>query len=140
MLRSILAVIGGYLVIFVLVSPTVIFVLPALNPDVFPTLESKRSPGVEAMAVIAAISLLCTVLGGYVTALIARRSELKHALALGILLELGALYELFLNRMGRPFAFMLLISLLPIPAALLGGWLRARQRADATPGSRPAAA
>ena len=132
MLRSVAAVIAGYLVLAVLTILTTVG-LSAANPDTFPPMGSGRTPDVPAMAVIAGLSALFTVLGGYVTAWIARRAEWKHALALGLLCEVFALFELTVARMGRPLGFMRAAALPPIPAALLGGGLRARR-------SQPAAA
>jgi hypothetical protein len=91
----------------------------------------------DAAAVLGlAVGLGCTVLGGYVTAQVARRREYYHALLTGIaVLILG---EILLS--GSPddtsLAMRIIGDVLAIPAALFGAFLSksARQRAETEAG------
>jgi hypothetical protein len=78
-----------------------------------------------------AYTLLCVVLGGYVTSRIAWRAGLAHAGVMGaleLLFTIGAMVQL--DQTGR-FTEWLPAILLMIPASLAGGMLRGRQAAHA---------
>lgn len=79
--------------------------------------------------------LACTVLGGYVAARFANRSEYATAFAVGLAsLVFGEAMFLFAGQIA-PLWLRLLGDLLVIPAALLGGHLRALQK-GAAPATR----
>ena len=121
-LRSILAVIAGYLVLAVAIG-LVDFILSLISPDQYP---NGMNPATKWMIVELAIGLCLLVAGGYVTARIARRAEMRHALALGILAAAMAAVSLLVYKNRQPFWFQLVILTGAIPAALGGGRLKAR--------------
>jgi hypothetical protein len=126
--RSILAVLAGYLTLAAAVV-AVDFSLGTLFPGAFPepVEPGARPPTAGWLGVILLYSSVFAVLGGYVAAWVARRSERLHALAFGLLLEAMTLAEWYATRGWRPAWYHALLALLPIPAALLGGWLRSRR-------------
>lgn len=72
------------------------------------------------------LGLLCTVVGGYVTAWLARNAVWKHVLAMSMLsVASGVLSQLINMAMGAPQPWWhFAIGLTAIPAAFLGGWIR----------------
>lgn len=128
MLRSILAVIVG----------SITWMVTALGTDklINTFLPHWYNDGgmIESIPILLfamSYSLLFSVLGGYVTALIAQRSEIKHAFILGILQFVMAIMATiqFWNTV-RPWYHITFLVLL-IPANLLGGYLRLIQKSNA---------
>ena len=90
--------------------------------------------------------LIMATLGGYSGALIAKREEAKHALVVGVMVELIYLWVVFILKettkppsltpvtfatalKGVPLWYRLLASILIIPCTLLGGYLKKVGRA-----------
>lgn len=122
MLRSAMAVIAGILVLTVSS-----FAIEALMATwVGPGGSSGNAFGSAAMTTY---TLLCVVVGGYVTARVARRAPRGHAAVMGaieLLFTMGAMVQL--GQTGRIAAWLPGI-LLMMPAALAGAMIRARQTA-----------
>jgi hypothetical protein len=78
--------------------------------------------------------LLCTTAGGFVAAHIARGKEMRHAFATGLFsLVTGLLFSAAASD-ASPLWYKLISSLLVIPCALLGGYLRTGiKRSDIQP-------
>lgn len=119
MLRSIGAVVIGYLVIAVAII--VMFVIAFPDPTV--------TPGMGFMIFSLIYGFLFGILGGWVCGLIAQKAEVKHAAviaAIGILISvLSMIFAAAKEPMWYQIANMVLLTI----AVLFGGWLRARQRA-----------
>lgn len=124
MLRSILAVIAGSIVWTVLWLGT-----NAVFMQLFPQWygEGGRIESAPVLLFVIIRSLLFSIVAGYVTALIAQRSELKHAFALGVLqLAMGILATVqFFDLL--PLWYHIAFLVLLIPGNLLGGYLRVMQ-------------
>ena len=74
-----------------------------------------------------AVGVVCALAGGYIAGLIAGRHPFAHAIALAILIALGATASL-VSTIGEGSIWSQLSALtLMVPSAALGGWLRARQ-------------
>ncbi len=121
MLRSILAVIAG----------SITWMVTALGMDkimmsLFPQLyiEGVMVVSVPLLLFSGFYSLLFSVLGGYVTALIAGRSEMKHALILGVLQLLMGIMATIKFWNTAPAWYHITFLTLLIPANLLGAQLR----------------
>ena len=76
---------------------------------------------------------LYAVVGGYVTGIIAQRAEVRHALALGIVMVVlsAALFILAQTSSTptvQPLWYRVTLIVLALPAPVLGGYLRNRQR------------
>lgn len=133
MLRSILAVVVGFVLVMVLSFGT-----DALLALAFPGVVSHDRPTPTAVLILAlAYVFLYSIVGGYVTAVIAGRAEVKHSLALGIIfLALGLLAGLVAvlapasvpagEQPPRWYAVCCIVLALPGPLA--GGWLRTFQK------------
>jgi hypothetical protein len=125
MLRSIVAIIAGSIA-WMLTALGMDAVLMALAPAWFGA--NGRVESVALLLFMMTYSLSFSVLGGYVTALIARRKEMQHAFALGVLqfaMGLVATIKLFDT---APLWYHVLFLTLLIPAILIGGQLRLMQK------------
>src|SRR5215475_9048420 len=122
MLRSALAVLAGIAVLTV----TSFAIEAAVNPFLIPAFPQAVKP------LTFAYGFVCVALGGYVTARLARRRPTIHAAAMGIVqagLTVGAMFSPEANH-ATPLQWVL-IAILSIPAAILGGMLYKGPKADA---------
>jgi hypothetical protein len=117
-MRSVLAVIAGYLVFAV--CSFALFRITGHDPYAAPTLR---------FGVFAVVSgLLFAAMGGFVTATIARRNTVAHGAALGFLMALIAAISLrSLHASGHGWTQIAAIVAMA-PAAVLGSALRPPQR------------
>ncbi|HEY0078758.1 MAG TPA: hypothetical protein VGB73_08945 [Pyrinomonadaceae bacterium] len=125
MLRSILAVIAGSVVWMVTALGTDA-ILMSLWPQAYSA--GGRVESVPLLLFTMFYAVLFGVLAGYVTAVIARRAEVKHALALGILQLLMGIVATINFWDTAPAWYHLIFLALVTPSNLLGGWLRANRR------------
>lgn len=125
MVRSILAVIAGS-VTWMVTALGMDAILMSLAPQWFG--PNGKVYSVPLMLFMMSYSLLFSVLGGYVAALIARRKEMLHAFVLGVLqLAMGIMATIqFFDT--APLWWHLTFLTLLIPASLFGGWLRLAQK------------
>ena len=120
--RSIGAVLAGSAVWSVL-WVTTIQAVTALSPSSFTPSGGAANSGVSAMFL--ALSVVYSILAGYVTATIARGRVWQHVAALGALqLALGLSFELTSWDLSPVWYHLTFLALL-IPGNLAGGWLRA---------------
>jgi hypothetical protein len=123
--RSTLAVIAGFVAIFVLSLGTdQIF----HSLGVYPSWgEPMRATSLNLLAL--AYRLVYDTFGCYLTARLAPRSPMRHALILGgvgfVLSSLGAVGAI-MQDLG-PAWYPILLALSSLPSAWLGGWLASRQ-------------
>lgn len=73
-------------------------------------------------------TLGCMVAAGYVSAWIAPRAKVKHAVVMGVIQLLLTLYAMAALPSYGPIWISMVGVVLLVPAAWLGGWLRERQR------------
>jgi MFS-type transporter involved in bile tolerance (Atg22 family) len=123
MLRSILAVLAGNVSWAVLwLGSTAI--LGALFPAQY---KAQRLENVPALLLLVVLSFAFSLAAGYLTARLARRKELTHALVLGVLQLVMGIAAEAANFEALPLWYHLLFLVLLIPGNLCGGMLRARQ-------------
>lgn len=136
MVRSILAVIAG-IVTWMVTALGMDAILMSLAPQWFG--PNGKVYSVPLMLFMMAYSLLFSVMGGYVAALIARRKELQHAFVLGVLqLLMGIVATIYFFDTAPLWWHVTFLALL-IPANVLGGWLRLTRK-DKLVGNTMAAA
>jgi hypothetical protein len=115
MLRSILAVVAGYL-LFAL-SAVALFVLSGVDPH--------HTAALGFMIGATLYGMLFAFLGGYVAAAIAPNQPRAHASMLAMVIAIGAVGSMVAS---RTLGWSQLTALfLMVPAATRGGWLRERQ-------------
>lgn len=130
MLRSILAVIAGS-VTWMVTALGMDALLMSLFPHWFNA--GGRVESVPVLLFSGFYSLFFSVLGGYVTALIAGRSEMPHAFILGVLQLLMGIIATIKLWETAPVWYHLTFLVLLVPANLLGGQLRLMQKSRAMP-------
>lgn len=125
MLRSILAVVAGVvaLIVSALLTDTVLM-------NIFPAMVDSRGRVTSAAVAFLMMSYSAAycVLAGYVTALIARRREVAHALALGVLLVALLVYPTVKFWEMTPAWYHVALFVLTVPACVAGGRWRAVRR------------
>ncbi len=135
MIRSIIAVIAGS-VIWMVTALGMDGVLMSLMPAWFGA--NGKVESVPLMLFMMSYSLLFSVLGGFVTASIARRKEIQHALALGVLqLAMGIIATVQFYDTA-PLWYHVMFLMLLVPANIFGGQLRTMQKRNSSHGARVA--
>jgi len=133
MLRSLIAVIAGS-VVWMVTALGMDALLMTFMPEWFGA--NGKTESVPLLLFMMSYSLLFSVLGGYVTALIARRKETQHALALGVLQFVMGIMATVKFYDTAPLWFHVTFLLLLIPANIFGGQLRAMQKRNSIHGAR----
>ncbi|OLC52596.1 MAG: hypothetical protein AUH85_16660 [Chloroflexi bacterium 13_1_40CM_4_68_4] len=77
-----------------------------------------------------ALGLVCTALGGFVTAHLARGAEMRNALVMGVASAASALLLALTGVGGPPVWYLGVGTALTVPAAALGAVIRERTRAE----------
>lgn len=121
-LRSIGAVLAGFAAVVVL-SMATDAVFHALG--VFPPVGQPMSAALYVLAL--AYRTLFTVAGGYITARLAPRRPLFHAVVLGVIgIVAGTLGTVAMWQLGDQW-YPIALVLLALPSTWLGGWLFSRR-------------
>lgn len=125
MARSVFAVIVGNIV-WTLLRLGFNAILANFYPEI-----SNSQTKIENAALLLSLlgySVFISIVAGYVTATIARQSEIRHAVALGLLqLALGIFFQAQSWTL-LPLWYHLLFLALLIPGNVLGGWLHLTQK------------
>ncbi|HTV77897.1 MAG TPA: hypothetical protein VMF03_06540 [Steroidobacteraceae bacterium] len=121
MIRSVLAILAG-IVTLTLVS----FGIEALADPLLA--RSGLAHSLPAMLFMYGYGILSVAAGGYVSAWLAARAPLRHALWMGLLQCLLTLLAMTAMWNHAPAVNWIVALLMALPAALLGGWLYARRR------------
>ena len=119
MLRSIVAVLVGYALIAIAIA--------ALFTVSFPDRKVQPSQVFRFFSLI--YGFVFGIVGGYVCGLITRRSEVKHSVAIA---AIGIIFSIVSTAFGtiKELHWYQLANMVVLTVAvLLGGWLRARQKA-----------
>ncbi len=129
MVRSVIAVVVGYVVLaaatvakFAAVRTFFPGALPALGEDVFPS--------TFWLLVILTSDVALMIVAGFVTAVVAGRSPIAHAAALGAVLVILGLVSIVVNWLQEPLWYQVTLVAIAVPAAVTGGSLRFHQRED----------
>jgi hypothetical protein len=101
--------------------------------------DNQLNLGVPSTFYIASLvgGLLACIIAGYVTARMAKTSELLHAACVGVVGMLFGLISPIIGGSSYPIWFQVLSYLLVLPSCVLGGFLflRTRQPQAETPGT-----
>jgi hypothetical protein len=122
MLRSIIAIAGGYLSIAILTMLTF-----AVLFNFFPGVFSGGFPPLPWVLLILAFGFIYAVAGGYITAYLATQARFNHVLALaGLMVVLGIISAIF-SSAAQPLWYQLALIVLGLAGVLLGGRWRVSQ-------------
>jgi hypothetical protein len=138
MIRSILAVLAGLVELTIvsfgieaLANPLLMHLFPTALPD-----SAALARSMSARLFMLAYTMFAIFAGGYLTAWIALRSKIWHAAVMGIIEVVFTLYVMiaapFPEVHASPRWGFVVGMILTIPAAVLGGTLRAHQSSRQT--------
>ena len=117
--RSVLAVLAGYVVKGLVAS---VFLL-------FAGWHTTDTPSQQVVLILMFWRVVASLAAGYVTGAVARRAEIEHAAGLATLAVVVALGSMLAGTGGKePLWAQIAHLLLMPPLILLGGYLRKRQR------------
>jgi len=121
-LRSIIAVVIGYLVLVFtnMAFVTLRFVKPVLTLGPMATI-----------AVAVPYTFVCSLIGGYIVALVARRSEIKHAAILTGLMAAVTIISMIIAIAIEPLWYKITYLVVMAPATIFGGYIRSRRKQKA---------
>ena len=132
MIRSVLAILAGLGVIIVTsfgieaaVNPLLMKMFPAALPN-----EAAMSHNIPAWILTFAYTFLCVVAGGYVTARLAARHAVRHAVILGLLQSVLTIPAMLAYADKAPLWGWIVSMILVIPAAWWGGLIYSRSGAN----------
>lgn len=118
MIRSISAVIAGYLVIAIAIV--------GLFAVWFGPVSGVPTKGFLIYSLV--YGFFAAITGGYVTALVAGRAELKHAVGLAVLVAIAAVISAVMYAGREPLWYQFANLVVVTDGVLLGGFVRHRQR------------
>lgn len=125
MLRSIGAVLGGYLA-YLILSIIGGVILALSFPGVVSSGILEPTPGYLVGSLI--FSFIFAVVSGYITASIAQSAIITHALGLGVLMVVLGLISLIIGSNPQPIWSQIVSLIIPIPSVYLGGMMRSRRK------------
>jgi hypothetical protein len=121
--HSFLAILAGFITIVGLMG-----IVTALLKHFAPNFTNDDAPpGPFIMAVNVAIGLICSLLGGYITARYAQNNPLVHSLMLALAVLLLSALSALQMKGKQPIYYLLVLTTIPPLAVLGGGLLRLHQ-------------
>lgn len=129
MIRSVLAVLAGIVVLTVTsfaIEAAADPLLMRMFPHALPN-EAVMSQNVPAKLFMVFYTMLCVAAGGYVTAWVARRSKMWHAIIMGAIEAALTVWVMIKFSHHAPLWSWILGIGLIVPAAWLGGVIRAKR-------------
>lgn len=130
MLKSIWAVVAGFLVVVVFSMGTD-WLLETMG--IFPSPSEMGFFVTWMLAVALLYRTVYTVLGGYVTAWLAPQNSMKHVWILAIIGQIGGISGVIVGWNLSSHWYPIAIAVLAIPSVWLGGWLRTRKSGNTIP-------
>jgi hypothetical protein len=131
MLRSIFAVVVGYVVMAV-GTMACVGLLDLLCADYSEAGAAGSTPPTFAIVLNLVLSTLCAGAGGYTASFVARRAPWQHAIALAALVLLfGVAYAVQMHGGPQPLWYLVLLPICGASGVVFGGWLRRRRFAIA---------
>ena len=130
MVRSILAVILGWVIAIIVVMVFFFGGMAAFAPELMKMAPEDMTGPIESIPLLLSMlagNIVGGIFGGFFCGLIAKQAPLKHAAILGVLFELGFIVDGIATWGKAPIWYFLLSAMLLLPCVVLGGWIRARQ-------------
>lgn len=123
MIKSVAAIIAGYVVMAIAI---VALFAAWFGPE-------SGVPAKGFLIYSLAYGFFAATTGGYVTALVAGRAELKHAVGLAVVAVTMAIISAIMNAGREPLWYQFANVVVMTDGVLLGGFVRHRQRQKLTP-------
>jgi hypothetical protein len=121
--HSFLAIFAGFITIVGLMGIAT-YLLKRIAADLT---SDDAPPDPFIMAVNVGIGLICSLLGGYVTARYAQNNPLVHSLMLALAVLLLSAFSAVQMKGKQPIYYLLVLTTIPPLAVLCGGLLRLHQ-------------
>ena len=126
------AILVGWLVDTLSTSIAGIPLLAAFGVDALDqTAVDRLNDAPDFLVASLALGLVCTALGGFVTAHLARGAEMPNAVVMGVASAASALLLALTGVGGPPVWYLGLGTALTVPAAAVGALVRERTRTEA---------
>lgn len=122
-IASAVAVLIGYLVLAVCIAGKVVLIRYG-RPEVLPAPGEDVFPSTGWLLAVLASDIAVMIAAGYVTARLAPRAPMGHAVALGVVTAILGLTWMFVIRGWMPLWYQVVLVSVAIPAAATGGSLR----------------
>ena len=123
MIKSIWAVVAGLLTVIVL-SMATDKVLE--TSGIFPAPSDMGLYVTWMLGLALAYRTIYTVLGGYITAVLAPQNAMKHVWVLAVLGQIGGIMGVVAGWNLSSHWYPIALAVLAIPSVWLGGWLKTR--------------
>ena len=133
MVRSILAVVAGYLVMFLGVSLFFVFAM-AVGFGEMPRDPAAFQPPAWLYVAEVVFGTLAALGGGYVCVWVARRRQQRHLLVLAAVIVVLGVVSAFAESGLKPLWSSIAVVVTGALGAVAGGWLRMRQENALPPG------
>ncbi len=89
--------------------------------------QAPQDPGIGFLVAGLVLGILFAIVGGYITAVVAKTAEIRHALSLGGVIVLLGLVTMVFMQSPQPLWVQLLGLIFAVPSVYIGGVLRMRQ-------------
>jgi hypothetical protein len=128
MIRSAAAVLAGYLVLVVSIALK-FWLIRTFSPEVLPAPGEDVFPHTGWLLALLGSDIALMIAAGYVTARVALRAPIAHAVVLGVVMVVLGLTWMFVLWGWLPVWYQMVLISFAIPAAATGGSLRAQSPA-----------
>lgn len=125
MTRSAAAVLIGYLLMAVSIAAK-FWLIRHLSPEVLPAPGEDVFPNTGWLLALLVPDIVLMIAAGYVTARVALRRPIAHAVALGAVMVALGLTWMLVFRGWLPMWYQVVLVSIAVPAAATGGSLRAQ--------------
>jgi hypothetical protein len=129
MIRSAFAVLAGYGFLAVATAAKY-FAIRRFAPGVLPAAGEDVFPNVGSLLAMLGSDVGLMIASGYLTAVVAERSPIAHAIVLGAAMVVLGLVWVFVFWGWLPVWYQVVLVSIAIPAAATGGSLRLQRRAE----------
>lgn len=123
MTRSAAAVLAGYLLLAVSIAAK-FWLIRYFSPEILPAPGEDVFPHPGWLLALLGSDIALMIAAGYVTARVARRAPIAHAVVLGAVMVVLGLTWMLVFRGWLPLWYQVVLVSLAIPAAATGGSLR----------------
>lgn len=129
MIRSAFAVLAGY-GFLAIATAAKYFAIRRFAPGVLPAAGEDVFPTVGSLLAMLGSDIGLMIASGYLTAVVAERSPIAHAIVLGAVMVVLGLVWVFVFWGWLPVWYQVVLVSIAIPAAATGGSLRLQRSAE----------
>jgi len=125
MVRSVLAVIAGFLVTTMIVMIATVITAQLMFGEMTEDMLATFTPTPTYLVINILYGVLAAMIGGYYTAWVARRLPVRHGMALALLILIMGVVTIFVEQQGnQPVWYSYVMPVLGAMGAVMGSRLR----------------